>query len=101
MPLHIQQALGLIGFGLLLGFVGLVWVANLFGVADEHASRIARSSSTRWMARLVEGREVAPEEMKRHGGMALGRYIWGIGLMLVGLLFVGNGVVDLISAAAE
>ncbi|GGR99462.1 hypothetical protein GCM10010169_50100 [Micromonospora fulviviridis] len=46
MPLHIQRGLGLIGFALLLGFVGLVWTANLFGVADEHARRIARGSFT-------------------------------------------------------
>jgi hypothetical protein len=97
MPLHIQQGLGLIGFGLLLGFVGLIWVANLFGVADEQARQMARSPMTRWM----EGREVPPEEMKRHGAFALGRYIFGIGLMLFGLLFIGSGVVDLIAPPAE
>ena len=101
MPLHVQQALGLIGFGLFLGFVSLVWVANLFGVADEHASRIARSSSTRWMARSMEAREVPPEEMKRHTGMALGRYIIGIGFMVIGLLAIGGGVVYLIAPPAE
>jgi len=33
--LHIGRALALIGFGLLLGFVGLIWVANLFTGSDR------------------------------------------------------------------
>ncbi|MBQ0904315.1 hypothetical protein [Micromonospora sp. U21] len=97
MPLHIQRGLGLIGFGLLLGFVGLIWTANLFGVADEHARRIARSRMTRWTG----GHEVTPEEMKHEPGFLLGRYIAGIGFMLFGLLVVGGGVVYLTAPPAE
>jgi hypothetical protein len=93
MPLHIQRGLGLIGFGLLLGFVSLIWTANLFGVADEHAGRTARSRMTRWMA----GRDVTPDEP----GFKLGRFIVGIGFMLVGLLAVGGGVVYLVAPPAE
>jgi hypothetical protein len=33
--LHIGRALALIGFGLFLGFVGLIWVANLFTGSDR------------------------------------------------------------------
>ncbi|SBT54271.1 hypothetical protein [Micromonospora narathiwatensis] len=97
MPLHILRGLGAIGFGLLLGFVGLIWVANLFGVADEHARQIARSSLRRW----VEGREVSPGEMKQEPGFVLGRYISGIGFMLVGLFIIGGGIVYLITAPVE
>ena len=97
MPLHIQRGLGLIGFGLLLGFVGLIYVANLFGVVDEHNRGIARSPLTRWM----EGRELTPEEMKHEPGAIVGRYIVGIGFMLVGLLAIGGGLVYLIAPPVE
>lgn len=97
MPLHIQRGLGLIGFGLLLGFVGLVWTANLFGVADEHARRIARGSFTGWAA----GREIPPEEASREPGFLLGRYLVGIGFLLVGLLAIGGGIGQLIAPPTD
>lgn len=101
MPLHIQRGLGLIGFGMLLGFVGLVMTANLFGVADEHARTTAKDPLTRWMYRWTRGHEVTPEEMKYELGFILGRYIVGIGSMLVGLLIIGSGVAYLIAPPAE
>jgi len=39
---HIGRSLAVIGFGLLLGFFALIQVANLFGVAEEHARQIQR-----------------------------------------------------------
>ncbi|MEU5566917.1 hypothetical protein [Micromonospora musae] len=97
MPAYIQQGLGLIGFGLLIGFVGFIQIANLFGVVDEHARLIGRSVRSR----LLEGRVVPPEEIKQRDGFTIGRYIVGIGFMLVGLLSIGGGVVFLIAPPAE
>jgi hypothetical protein len=96
MPLYIQQGLGLLGFGLLLGFFGLIQLVNLFGVVDEHARQIGRSRLTRW----AEGREVPAEEIKRRDGFVLGRYIVGTGFLLVGLLAVGGGIVFLVTPPA-
>ncbi|WP_262287473.1 hypothetical protein [Micromonospora sp. MA102] len=93
MPRYIQQGLGLLGFGLLLGFFGLIQMVNLFGVVDEHARQIGRSPLTRW----VEGREVPAEEIRRRDGFVLGRYIVGTGFLLVGLLAVGGGIVFLVT----
>ncbi|MEU4482552.1 hypothetical protein AB0F68_31510 [Micromonospora sp. NPDC023966] len=97
MPLHIQRGLGLIGFGLLLGFVGLIQIANIFGVVDEHARQMAKSRLTGWMS----GKDQTPAEVRSDGAFTLGRYIVGIGFMLVGLLAIGGGVVYLIAPPAE
>lgn len=92
MPRYVQQGLGLVGFGLLLTFVGLVWAANLFGVADEHARRIARSSFRR---------ELPVEEATRDRAILLGRYVAGVGFMLFGLVFIVSGVLYLLSPPAD
>lgn len=92
MPRYVQQGLGLVGFGLLLGFVGLVWTANLFGVADEHARRIARRS--------FPG-EPPAEEATRDPAFLLGRYVAGGGFMLFGLVFIVSGVLYLLSPPAD
>jgi hypothetical protein len=97
MPLYLQQGLGSIAFGLLLGFFGLIQMMNLFGVVDEHARQMGRSPLTRW----AEGREVPAEEIKRRDGFILGRYIVGTGFLLVGLLVVGGGIVLLVTSPAE
>lgn len=95
--MHVQRGLALIGFGLLIGFVGLIWVANLFGVADEHARQIAESR----LKRRLWGIDQTPAEMKSDLGFKLGRYVSGIGFMLVGLLAIGGGIVYLVAPPAE
>lgn len=97
MPGHVQRGLALVGFGLLVGFVGLIWVANLFGVADEHARRIAESR----LNRRLWGIDQTPADMKGYVGFKLGRYVVGIGFMLVGLLAIGGGTVYLVAPPAE
>ena len=94
MPLHVQRGFALIGFGLLVGFVGLIWVANLFGVVDEYVRRTASS----WLTRLLNG-PTDPETIRREG--AFGRSIAGFGFMAVGLVFVGLGVAYFVAPPAE
>lgn len=94
MPLHVQRGFALIGFGLLVGFVGLIWVANLFGTVDEHVRRMASSR----LNRLFMG-SLDAETIRRDG--AFGRFAAGFGFMAVGLLFVGLGVNYLVAPPAE
>lgn len=93
MVLEVLRGLSLIGFGLLIGFLGLILVANLFGALDEQARKMSRSSFRRW----VEGRQVSPEEIKQRPGFMLGRYIAGIGFALVGLVAFDGGIIYLIT----
>ncbi len=87
-PLHFQRGLALIGFGLLIGFFGLIWVANLFGVADEHARQIAQSRLNRWF----RGFDMTAEEVKGGPGFKVGRYAGGAVFMMAGLFAVGGGL---------
>ncbi|MET8909483.1 hypothetical protein [Micromonospora sp. NPDC004551] len=93
MVLELLRGLSLIGWGLLIGFLGLMLVANVFGAVDEQARKMSQSSFRRW----VEGRQVSPEEIKQRPGFVLGRYIAGIAFALVGLAAVDGGVVYLIT----
>ena len=74
MPPDVQKGLSLIGVGLLIGFMGLVWVANLFGVADEHARLISENRNNRRMS----GDEGSPAEFRNSPrfkrAFRLGRY---------------------------
>ncbi|GIE29562.1 hypothetical protein Ait01nite_026070 [Actinoplanes italicus] len=101
MPLHIQRGLALIGVGLLLGFVGLIWVANLFGVADEHAKQISESR----VSPLAAGTTGTAEEYRNSEdfkrGFGVGRFLAGGGFMVVGLVFIVTGVVYMISPPAD
>jgi hypothetical protein len=98
MPPHIQNGLVTIGIGLLIGFFGLLWVANLFGVADEHAKLTSENRVNRWLA----GEKRSPAEIRNttrfKWGMRLGRFLAGGGFMLVGLVIVVEGVRYLVSA---
>ena len=91
---HIGRSLAVIGFGLLWGFFGLIWVANLFGVAEEHARQILRrrvhQGRTPWY-----GGEYNLTEPLENPGIKVGRYLAGGGFMLVGLAVVVAGVVSL------
>jgi hypothetical protein len=101
MPLHIQRGLALVGVGLLLGFVGLIWVANLFGVADEHAKQISESR----LNRPADGGTGTAEEYRNSEnftrGFGVGRFVAGGGFMVVGLVFIVTGVVYMISPPTE
>jgi hypothetical protein len=91
MPSHVKEGLATIGIGLLVGFLGLVLVANLFGVADAHARKISESRGNRW---LFEQR--SPAEVRNSANfksaVKLGRFLAGGGFMLVGLVFIGVGI---------
>jgi hypothetical protein len=92
MPPHIQNGLVTIGVGLLIGFFGLIWVANLFGVADEHARRISESRWNLW----VTGEKRSPAEVRTtprfKRAAKVGRYGAGGGFMLFGLILLVAGI---------
>jgi hypothetical protein len=97
MPMHVQRGLALTGFGLLVGFVGLAWMLNLFGVVDEHARRIADNRwNRRWLRHARTGQEV-----RAGTGFQLGRYLAGGGFILLGVLAVGGGVAYLVAGPIE
>jgi hypothetical protein len=100
MPFHVQKGLATIGIGLLIGFLGLIWVANLFGVADEHARRISKSRLNRWMS----GERRSPEEVRNSTGFRrqfnFGRFVSGGGFMAVGLIFIIIGLYTLVTPAS-
>ncbi len=101
MPLQVQKGLATIGIGLLIGFFGLIWVANLFGVADEHARMISESRMNRWMT----GETRSPAEVRNTArfkqGFNLGRFLAGGGFMTVGLILVIVGVGLLVAPSIE
>lgn len=94
---HIGRGMALIGFGLLLSFVGLVWVANLFGVADEHARRIAKEPWIRSILRWRFGEYLEWQKPMTLPGMKLGRYLAGYGFMVCGALIVVGGIAYLLA----
>jgi hypothetical protein len=97
MPLHIRQGLGLIALGALVAFFGLIWVANLFGVADEQVRRIAANPYNRRIARLLGKEDRLQRDPTNFPGMQLGRFVSGYGFMLFGLVFAIAGTVTLAS----
>ncbi|MEU4155223.1 hypothetical protein [Actinoplanes sp. NPDC026670] len=101
MPLYVQRGLALIGVGLLVGFFGLIWVANLFGMADDHAKRISESRVNRWMAGETGSADEFRNTERFKFGFNLGRFVAGGGFMLVGLGMIVGGIVYLVSPPIE
>jgi hypothetical protein len=94
--LDVRRGLDLIGFGLLLAFVGLVFLANLFGVADENSRSIARGRWNRWFLSVQK-----PNEVKNSAGYKIGRYSVGVGWVLVGLFAVAGGIAYVLAPFSE
>jgi hypothetical protein len=90
MSLHLRQGLGLIGFGLLIGFVGFIFLTNRFGVVDELARRVSENRVNRWF-----GERRTPAEVRNSLGYKLGQYSAGTGFLLTGLALVVYGIVTL------
>lgn len=82
-----RTGLILIIVGLMLGFVGAVWLFNLFGVASVHAQRIRKF----W--------GFGSDNQAADMGVKAGRYLVGGGWMLVGLAMVIGGLVSLLSGS--
>jgi hypothetical protein len=97
MPSHVKEGLATIGIGLLVGFLGLVLVANLFGVADAHARKISESRGNRWLFEQRSPAEVG-NSANFKSAVKLGRFLAGGGFMLVGLVFIGVGIGMLFSS---
>lgn len=101
MPSFVPRGLALIGVGLLIGFVGLIWIANLFGVADEHAKQISENRLNRWMAGETGTAADYRNSDRFKSGFALARFVVGGGFMLIGLVMVISGIVYLISPPVD
>ena len=90
---EVREGLAAIGIGLLFAWLGLIFVGNLFGVADEFAAQLARQSQR------SPGRYGPPqttEQMKQSLGFFIARYLAGGGFILGGLAFITGGVVNLL-----
>jgi hypothetical protein len=85
MPPHTRNGLVLIGIGLLFMWLGLVWAANLFGVAAEHARQILASNKSRW--RFIEVR-MSFDRLVRNAR------IFGVVFMVFNLVWVVAGILE-------
>ncbi|MFC0506726.1 hypothetical protein [Micromonospora costi] len=88
MAAHVLRSIAAFGFGLFVAFVGLVWVANLFGVAEEHRRQIARSQWT-------QGWYDSEQEALANTGQ-IGRYLAGGMFLLAGVALAVAAVVYLV-----
>ncbi|MGV9212065.1 hypothetical protein ACTFTM_09410 [Micromonospora sp. RB23] len=93
----IAQVLALVGFGVLLGFVGLAMTCNLFGFVDAEARRLARNP---WN-RLWGTPHRAPAEVRQGVGFIAGRFLVGGVALLLGATAVVGGIVLLVSGPLD
>ena len=95
----VKQSIGIVFIGLLLGFFGLVFAGNLFGVADEHARNII--NSTKWMSQTPPWKWVVDLDPQRELRRT---QVWvripAAILMLAGIVILIVGAVALIGALA-
>ncbi|GIE77393.1 hypothetical protein Aph02nite_33430 [Actinoplanes philippinensis] len=100
MPIQVRNGLVTIGAGLLLGFFGLIYVADLFGVAGEHARLISENRR----GRRLTGERRSPAEVRDSPdfkrAFGIGRFVAGGGFMLAGLALVVAGIVMVVSPPA-
>ncbi len=82
--MEIRNGLALIGIGLLCMWLGLIYAANVFGVATEHARQIVAS---RWQLSRV--RTTPFDQVVR-----IGR-ITGVAFMIFSLLWVVAGILEI------
>ena len=90
MPPHVRNGLVLVGMGLLFMWLGLIWAANLFGVAAEHSRQIlAGNAGRRWF----QTRSMPFEHVFRSARLT------GAGIMVFSLLWVVAGIVEFAGGA--
>ncbi|MET8362864.1 hypothetical protein ABZU53_04760 [Micromonospora sp. NPDC005194] len=93
----IMQILAAVGFGALLGFIGLTMTLNLFGYADAEARRLSRNPWNRvWGAPDRD-----PAELRQDIGFNVARFLVGGGALLLGVAAVIGGIVLLVSGPLD
>ncbi|MEU4474369.1 hypothetical protein [Micromonospora sp. NPDC023888] len=91
----ILQVLAVVGFGVLLGFIGLTMTLNLFGFVDSESRRLSKSS---WN-RLWGAPDRDPAELRE--GIDVARFFVGGGALLVGAIAIVGGIVLLVSGPLD
>jgi hypothetical protein len=91
----ILQVLALVGFGVLLGFIGLTMILNLFGFVDSETRRLARSP---WN-RLWSASDPDPAEVRKN--IEVGRFVFGGVVLLLGAGAVVGGIVLLVTGPLD
>jgi hypothetical protein len=95
--MSIKQSIGTMLMGLLLGGFGWVFAANLFGVADELASKAFQQ--TRWMRRTPPWKWLTnPDPEKEFNRVKIWARVPGVGFILVGTALLIAGAVNLMNA---
>ncbi|MEU7925267.1 hypothetical protein [Micromonospora sp. NPDC049801] len=93
----ILQVLAVVGFGALLGFIGLTMTCNLFGFVDAEARRLSRNLWNRQWG--IPDRD--PAELRHGVGFAAVRFLVGGALLLLGAAAVIGGIVLLVSGPLD
>ncbi|MCG5443652.1 hypothetical protein NIE79_001793 [Micromonospora sp. NIE79] len=88
----IMQILAAVGFGVLLGFIGLTMTLNLFGFVDAESRRLSRNS---W-DRLWGAPDRDPAELRQDPIFHVARFLFGGTVLLFGAAAVIGGIVLLI-----
>jgi hypothetical protein len=88
----------LAGVGLTLATFGLVYAADLFGVATEHRRQISNNKLWQWLAKSSDDdpRAVASSRFAR-----VMQVVVGVGFILGGLAFIGAGIADAVAPPGE
>ncbi|MFG1651425.1 hypothetical protein ACGFIE_15975 [Micromonospora sp. NPDC049275] len=93
----ILQILATVGFGLLLGFIGLTMTLDLFGFVDAETRRLSKNP---WN-RLWGIPDRSPAELRRDSGFTLGRFLVGGAALLLGAGALIGGIVLLVSGPLD
>ncbi|MFG3555400.1 hypothetical protein ACGGAQ_13615 [Micromonospora sp. NPDC047557] len=92
-----MQVLATVGFGLMLGFIGLTMTLDLFGFVDAETRRLSRNPWNRLWG--IPAR--SPAELRRAVGFRFGRFLVGGVTLLFGAVAVIGGIVLLVSGPLD
>ncbi|WP_405426046.1 hypothetical protein [Micromonospora sp. NBC_00617] len=92
-----MQILAVVGFGVLLGFIGLAMTRNLFGFVDAEARRLSRNPLNRLWG--IPDRD--PAELRQAAGFNVARFLVGGAALLLGAAAVIGGIVLLVSGPLD
>jgi hypothetical protein len=95
--MNVAQSLGLIGFGCLVGWLGLLLLLNLFGAADDMAEKAYRRTS--WLRDVPPWKWFVPQdEREALRSVKLSQRPPAVAFTLIGLVLIMVGAVNLIEA---
>ncbi|MEU8085359.1 hypothetical protein AB0B57_17280 [Micromonospora sp. NPDC049101] len=93
----ILQILALVGFGVLLGFIGLTMTLNLFDFVDSWSRQLSRSS----LNRLWGLPDQDPAGVRQGPGFQFARFLVGGGVLLLGAAAIVGGIVLLVQGPLD